>query len=316
MSEISGRGIGLEVVREITTRLKGELSARSEVGNASTVEIRVPISLASIATLAVEAGGMVAFLPLDGVRAALALTPEEITRSPEGDAAFYEGQAIPFLPLSVMLARQAPKDRRSPSWLVTVIQADTSRVAVGVDRLLGTSHVVMKPLPPPIDTIPTVAGAAFDAEGNPHLVLDAAGLIAVVRTRRASLAPSAPLIRPRVLVIDDSLTTRMLEQSILQSAGYDVDVAISGEEALAKAKGHSYALFVVDIEMPGMDGFEFIERTRSHPILRRIPSILVSSRASPVDKRRGEEVGARAYIVKSEFDEAGLLQRIHELVGQ
>jgi two-component system chemotaxis sensor kinase CheA len=106
----------------------------------------------------------------------------------------------------------------------------------------------------------------------------------------------------------------MLEQSILESAGFEVDMAMSGEEALEAAGRKRYALFLVDVEMAGMDGFTFIERYRSDAALRDIPAILVTSRASPEDRRRGEAVGARGYMVKAEFDQAALLDRIRQLV--
>jgi two-component system chemotaxis sensor kinase CheA len=117
-----------------------------------------------------------------------------------------------------------------------------------------------------------------------------------------------------VLVIDDSLTTRMLEQSILESAGYHVDTAVSGEEGLEAAKRKRYALILVDVEMPGIDGFTFVERIRADSNLRDIPAILVTSRSAATDRMRGEQVGAQGYIVKSEFDQADLLARIEHLV--
>jgi two-component system, chemotaxis family, sensor kinase CheA len=117
------------------------------------------------------------------------------------------------------------------------------------------------------------------------------------------------------LVVDDSLTTRMLEQSILESAGYQVELAASAEEALEKAAKTRYALFLVDIEMPGIDGFTFVEQTRRDPLLRDIPAILVSSRSAPEDLRRGMEVGAADYVVKGAFDQGALLGRIRTLVG-
>jgi two-component system chemotaxis sensor kinase CheA len=118
-----------------------------------------------------------------------------------------------------------------------------------------------------------------------------------------------------VLVIDDSLTTRMLEQSILESAGYEVELATSAEEGLGKAREKQYGLFLVDVEMPGMDGFEFVTHTQSDPLLRAVPSILVTSRNAVEDRRRGEQAGARAYIVKGEFDQGYLLQKIREFMG-
>jgi len=107
----------------------------------------------------------------------------------------------------------------------------------------------------------------------------------------------------------------MLEQSILESAGYQVELAISGEEGIAKARSCKYGLFVVDIEMPGIDGFEFLRQTQSDPVLRDIPSILVTSRSSAEDQRRGKELGAHAYIVKSEFDQGFLLKTLRNLIG-
>jgi two-component system chemotaxis sensor kinase CheA len=117
-------------------------------------------------------------------------------------------------------------------------------------------------------------------------------------------------------VIDDSLTTRMVEQSILESAGYAVELATSGEEALEMALARRYSLFLVDVEMPGIDGFEFVSRTKADPALRDVPAILVTSRASAEDRRRGQESGARAYIVKSEFDQNHFLKTIQQLVNR
>jgi two-component system chemotaxis sensor kinase CheA len=117
-----------------------------------------------------------------------------------------------------------------------------------------------------------------------------------------------------VLVVDDSLTTRMLEKSILESAGYDVDVASSGEEGLEVARRKRFALILCDVEMPGIDGFTFVERVRSDPSLRDIPAILVTSRAAPEDRQRGRDVGAHGYIVKSEFNQAELLGMIQPMI--
>jgi two-component system chemotaxis sensor kinase CheA len=194
------------------------------------------------------------------------------------------------------------------------VESGTSRAALGVDRLIGISHVAQRPLPALAPTEPYVAGVALDAEGVPLLVLDSQSLVAAAGLPlRASVAPALAVKRP-ILVIDDSLTTRMLEQSILQTAGYEVELACSAEEALEKARQCRYALFLVDVEMPGMDGFGFVEVTRADPLLRDVPAILVTSRNEPEDRRRGREAGAAGYVVKSEFDQIALLERIRGLV--
>ena len=195
-----------------------------------------------------------------------------------------------------------------------IVQGRTGVAAFSVDRILGTAHVVMRPLPKLTPAAGVVAGAALDAVGDPLLVLDPDSLVAGAQRASAAAVEATPA-RLSVLVVDDSLTTRMLEQSILESAGFDVDLATSGEEGLAKARATRYALFLVDVEMPGIDGFTFIERIRADPDLRDIPSVLVTSRNSPEDRQRAHDVGARAYVVKNEFDQGVLLERIRTLVA-
>ena len=144
-------------------------------------------------------------------------------------------------------------------------------------------------------------------------MLDPAQLWQVVQG--AVVAVERPVRRAPVLVIDDSLTTRMLEQSILESAGYDVELASSAEEALAKATPGRYSLFLVDVEMSGMDGFAFITEVRARPALASTPAILVTSRNAPEDLRRGTSAGANGYMVKGEFDQVELLALIDRLLA-
>jgi two-component system chemotaxis sensor kinase CheA len=146
-------------------------------------------------------------------------------------------------------------------------------------------------------------------------VLDPDGLVASAARARPMASPAPRTLAAPILVIDDSLTTRMLEQSILESAGYEVDLATSAEEGMEKARRRPYRLFLVDVEMPGMDGFTFVERTRADPVLRDIPAILVTSRHAPEDRQRGADVGAAAYIVKGDFDQGRLLETLRNLVG-
>jgi two-component system chemotaxis sensor kinase CheA len=291
------------------------VSLTSEPGAGTTVELRVPVTLSSLTVLLVEAGGAVLALPLQAVRRTLRVGPGATVRSGEGAVVLDGTEAVPFLRLAAALKREGSQPEGARACSAVVLEDGAGRVAVGVDRLLGVESVLVRPLPPLSPPSPLTAGVSLDGSGAARLVLDPEGLAAAVRVGARGPAAPVPAARPPVLVVDDSLTTRMLEQSILESAGYEVELAVCAEEALAKAREQRYGLFVVDVEMPGMDGFEFVARTRADPALRGTPAILVTSRSSADDRRRGEEAGARAFIVKSEFDQAQLLRTIRELVG-
>jgi two-component system chemotaxis sensor kinase CheA len=313
VTQLAGRGIGLDVVREAASRLRGDVSVRTDKGLGTTLEIVVPVSLAAVDALIVETGGRAVAIPLDAVKRTLRVATGDLAQSAQGASIMFEGKVIPFAPLERALRRASRTQDGARSWSAVIIEGANALAAVGVERVRGTQNLVLRPLPDFTPSDPIVAGASLDAEGDPQLVLDPEGLVEHVC--RVGPAPAAtPSLRAPILVIDDSLTTRMLEQSILESAGYQVDLATSGEDALEQARKRRYALFLVDVEMPGMDGFTFIERARGDPALRGIPAVLVTSRASPEDRERGQSVGARAYIVKGEFDQTELLDKIRLLV--
>ncbi|XXY49248.1 response regulator [Sorangium sp. So ce269] len=312
ITSLSGRGVGLDVVRETASKLSGTASAKSQPGRGTTIELVVPISLSSVVALRLEDGGHTALLPLDAVRRALRLGADAIVRGAERDAIVVEDRLAPFARLASVLGAAAPGGE--PRCAV-VVAAGASLAVLGAERLLGAVPVIVKPLPAAAGAPPAVSGASFDVRGNPVLVLDPRGVIELVRAagpgaedRRERRAP------PPILVVDDSLTTRMLEQSILESGGYEVDLASSGEEGLRKAAERRYGLFLVDVEMPGMSGFEFAAHVRADPALRETPLVIVTSLSSAADRRRAEEAGADDYIVKGEFDQRRLLDTVAGLL--
>ena len=312
---VSGRGVGLDVVRETAALLKGEVRVTSGRGVGTTVELIVPVTLSAMSALIVEAGGERSAIPLSSVAAVARLEPTDIARSNDGDRIFHDGRAIPLVPLETILRRPQRGNRHAPPAAAAIVRSGDLHAAVGVDRLLGSSHIVTRPLPALAVASPVVAGALLDAEGTPQLLLDPDALVSTVRNHRKTTSAPPPAPTKPLLVVDDSLTTRILEQSILESAGYEVDLAVSAEEALEMAAKRAYGMFVVDVEMPGMNGFELIEHTQKHPGLSHIPSILVTSRDSPEDRARGERCGAKGYVVKGDFDQDVLLGMIRELVG-
>jgi len=313
VTEIAGRGIGLDVVRDATERLGGTVTI--ETGpSGTTFELVVPASLASLEALGVEMAGVRAMFPLDAVQCTARVGEHEISRTARACSIVHEGKVIPFVSLAEALRPSAGSARVRRVWSTVIVEGADGLAAIGVDRLINTATVVVRLLPELAAADPIVAGAALDPDGHPLLVLDPDGVIAAARRDRAITQTSSPT-RHAVLVIDDSLTTRMLEQSILESAGFEVDTAVSGEHGLEAARRKRYALFLVDVEMPGIDGFTFIERVRSDADLRDTPAILVTSRSSIADRQRGDQVGAQGYIVKSEFDQTDLVAQIHRLVS-
>ncbi len=312
VTALAGRGVGLDVVREAVERVGGTARLSSEPGRGFRVELHVPITAMSVLGLALECGGRTFTLPLDAVVESARIAENTISRSASGEHVSHGGRVIPFAPLS--RAMRTGGAARRDTWSAVFVRSAAGTAAIGVDRLLGARTVALRLLPELARVSDVVAGASLDSLGNPELVLDPDGLVAEVQRLANVSSDEAPLALP-ILVVDDSLTTRMLEQSILESAGYEVELAASGEEGLEKARRRRYALFLVDVEMPGIDGFTFVERARKDPELGNVPAVLVSSRSAPEDVARGVAAGARAHVDKGRFDQRELLLLIQRLVG-
>ncbi len=316
VTEVAGRGIGLDVVRDMAQQVGGTIGVQTTPGAGSVVELAVPLTLVSLRGLVLEAAGTVATVPLDLVRHCVRLDAAAVAEATGVGRLAHEGEALPYLPLGRVLGGPRSADAGGRPAVVVVMGAETGRVAVGVDRLLGTTTMVVRPVPELAPVASYIGGLSLDVEGNPRPVLDPRGLLeAAAGPARPARTAAEPAVRLPILVVDDSLTTRMLERSILESAGYTVELAASAEEALVKARERPHCLFLTDIDMPGMDGFTFVERTRADPALAGTPAILVSSRASAADRQRGLDVGAGAYVVKGQFDQEDLLRHIRKLVG-
>lgn len=307
VTTVAGRGIGLDVVREAAHVLGGEVSARTGASG-TAITIVAPSSLAAVSALVLRSGERVAAVPLASVRRVARSSAMAVLRGSDGLAVALDDVMVPFAPLSGVLGATSGAPRA-----IVIVEGNDGLAAIGADHVLGVEEVVVRALPAgaPIDRV--VWGVALDAEGLPRPVLEPSALVAAVRVMPVMSTPAA--VRPLpILIVDDSLTTRMLEQSILESAGYAVEVASSAEEALDKVTRRSYGLFLVDVEMPGMDGFGFIAALRSQAELAAIPAILVTSRNRPEDRQRGAAVGAQGYVAKGDFDQTMLLDMIRRWV--
>jgi two-component system chemotaxis sensor kinase CheA len=317
---VSGRGVGLDVVREAASRIRGTVSAAWEMGGGTRIEIRCPPSLASIRAVLVAVGSQPVAIPTTHVERLLRVRLEAVKQvegrrviaTPEGP--------VPLVALARLLPPLPEKPAAGPIPVVLLATA-SRRVALAVDELVAEDEVVLRPLRLASGPARRVSAAALLSSGQIALVADpealvAAGLDAAAQSGIALTAPEPG--RPskrRVLVVDDSLTTRTLEQSILEAAGYDVLTAVDGSDGWRVLQEQGCDLVVADIEMPRMDGFALCEAIRASQRFKELPVVLVTALETPEHRARGLEVGADAYIGKSSFDQQNLLDIIKQLLG-
>jgi two-component system chemotaxis sensor kinase CheA len=289
----AGRGIGLGAVAGITGRLGGSVRLVETSERGTRFELTLPGALASAGWVRVRTAAGVVGLPDVAVRAA-ARIPDRST-----DTVPWEGQDLVVVDLGSLLG--APSSR--PPRLALVMEGG---FAVGVEEILGRAEGVVRDLPVPV---PGVIGVAVGTSGVPDPILDP-----TVITGAPAWTP--PTSRPalRVLVVDDSITSRILETTILENAGYDVVAAASGEEGIGLATTQRFDVAVVDVEMPGIDGYEVIRRLRADPRTSSLPCVLLTSRDSEEDRRRGAEAGAAAHLTKGRFRQDVLLETLGGLV--
>jgi two-component system, chemotaxis family, sensor kinase CheA len=317
VTDVSGRGVGLDVVRTNVESVHGRVEVRSESGTGTEFRIIVPITTAVLRCLLVEAGGQSFALPFHRVLLSKANEPAVVAHAEGRPVIRVEGHAIPVQVLAETLGLSAGRATKGP---LVVLTDTTRRYAFQVDRLIGQRDVVIKALNPLLPRLPAVAGASVEPDGSILVVLDPPGLMQ--RAKQASRVSESrahiegsPARRHSILVVDDALTIRELQRSILERAGFDVQVAVDGKHALSALAEAPVDLVLTDIEMPNMDGFALTEAIRAHPTLANIPVLILSSRSSADDRQRGLDAGADGYIQKSGFDEASLLAAVNRLLG-
>ena len=321
VTDVSGRGVGLDVVRSAIEHVRGRIDVSSEPGAGVEFRITVPITLAVLPSLIVRADGHSYAVPIHSTAAVGHPSSVDELAVEGGSAVRIGGQLYPVTSLSSILGL-GDGDPHGP---VLVLAGTSRRHAVRVDALVERRDVVVSELSPVLGRIDLFSGVSVEADGSVLLVLDPGAVVDAARRRGpvklASLAPSttAPAAKPahaHVLIVDDALTIRELQRSILERAGYEVTLAGDGEEALATLSSLSTDLVLSDVEMPKMGGLALTAAIREHPQLRSLPVILVTSRDSDEDRRRGLEAGADAYIIKSAFDEGQLLEVVERVLGK
>ena len=321
ITDISGRGIGLDVVANVVNRVGGEVFLDSEPGRGTTFRVEVPVARRGEAVMLLRVGQLRLALPSSVARRATRLAPESvIEREGRTYAVLAEGNGhgkserlVPFVPLARLYGQPADDVQ-----LLIEGLASGQPLALAVDDVEGEQEVLVRPITRKVATDRLLEGVALLASGEPVGVLSPAVLAQreYLRGIPSHAGPAVAARRVRILLVDDSLVTREMERRLLEDAGFHVSAASDAQEALALLGEEPFDCVVTDIEMPGMDGFELTAHLRGIEHFAQLPIIVVSTRDRPDDRLRGLKVGADAYLTKQSLDAGELVDLVRRLSGR
>lgn len=321
ITDVSGRGLGLAIVREKVEHLGGSISIESHPGAGTAFHIALPLSLATFHGVLVRVGERLCVIPSAGVERVARVAPQDIRTVENRETVVLDGQVLSLANLSDILEMPRPTlSSASAPVPVIVLGQHAARIAFRVEEVLGEQEILVKTLGPQLARVRNVAGASMLGTGQVVPVLNAADLLksAVRQVPAPPMAAAAQKpatdAKQSILVAEDSITSRSLLKNILESAGYAVTTAVDGMDAYTTLKTATFDLVVSDVEMPRMDGFDLITKLRADKRLAELPVVLVTALESREHRERGIDVGANAYIVKSSFDQSNLLEVIGRLI--
>lgn len=322
ISEVSGRGVGLDIVKTNVEKLKGTVSVDSTPGRGTTYTIRLPMTLAVTRALLVRANNETFAIPLGTVTQILRLDREEVERVGQEPVVRVEEQVYPMLRLGEVLGLKQPADETVQRLPVLILKAGAEQIALVVDQLIAGREIVIKTLGNHLQRVHGVTGATLMGDGGVVLILNPADLVVEVpQPEVRTWAPQTPLTSAAyevltVMIVDDSLSVRRVVSNLIRSAGWQSMAAKDGIEALEiiQQSAKQPDLILVDIEMPRMDGYELMSTLKAHEAYRNIPLVVLTSRAGEKHRRKALETGASEYIVKPYQDEV-MLNIIRHLVS-
>lgn len=319
ITDLSGRGVGMDVVKEnIVEELKGSIEIKTVEGKGSTFYIRIPVTLAIVRALFIVASDLTLAIAVNAISEVVRIPKTEIIEVVNKRAIRLREQIIPVISLenALQLAEKRP-DNNMNAYIV-ILSLGNEKLGLIIDTLINEEDIVMVALPKHMEKIDLVAGVTMVGKDEIVVLLHVPKLFALaskiyepVTTEKSS---SKDKKSQYILVVDDSVSTREIEKSILESYGYNVDLASDGMEGLEKAGEFQYDLVITDVEMPRMDGFSLTEKLRNKVGYKNTPVIIVTSLDKESDKKRGIQVGANAYIVKGSFDQSNLLNTVQNLI--
>jgi chemotaxis protein histidine kinase CheA len=321
VSNVSGRGVGMDAVRNNIELMKGGIVVQSVSGEGTEFTISVPLSMASLMGFPITSGTMKFIIPANFVDTVMLIDSKDIITVVDRPGIKYNGRIIKLYYLHQILKISAGDQKpESSAVFVAIIRAYEETVALAVSGISSMRSVILKSMPSFLETMPAFSGVVLNEDYEMVPALHVPTLIKSARRTKTIDMKKRHVdyerLRKSILVVDDSRPTRDIERDILQAEGYKVDTATNGSEALASAKNTHYDLICTDIAMPIMDGFMLTENIRKNDALKDIPVIIISSKNDVGDQNRASALGANRYIVKNSFNNHNLIAAVKELIGE
>ena len=324
VTEISGRGVGLDVVRNMTHEVGGVVRAFSRSGQGMTVHMELPITLSVVRTFLVDIAGESYAFPLARIERCLKLSREDLDTVEDRQYFRFDDNNIALVDVRSVLELEG-REGDGEALFVVVISDRLNFYGLAVDEFLGECDLVVRPLDARLGKVPDISSVAVTLEGSPVLIFDVEDLVRSIdnllsgrRLKKMSSPAKTDDVKKkkRILVVDDSFTVREMERKLLESRGYQVETAVDGVDGWNAVRASSYDMVVSDVDMPRMNGIELVAKIKKHPELKALPVIIVSYKDKEEDRIRGLEAGANYYLTKGSFQDDSLINAAEDLIGE
>lgn len=322
VTEISGRGVGLDVVFTMAQEVGGSVRVDADAGRGARFHLQLPLTLSVLRTMLLEIAGEPYALPLSRMDRILRISREEIREIEDRQYCTLDGEHIGILDAR-QLFHLPPSDNPSDRYAVVIISDRLNRYGLAVDRFIGEQNLVVRPLDARLGKVPNISAGAVLDDGSPVIIFDVDDLVRSIHQllnagkiqKIGKGLQQIPEGKKRILVVDDSLTVREVERRLLENEGYEVMVAVDGVDGWNTLLAHRFDLLISDVDMPRMNGIELVRTVKADPLFRDLPVMIVSYKDREEDRLRGLEAGANYYLTKGSFHDESLLGAVRDLIG-
>ncbi len=314
VTRLSGRGLGMAVVAENIEKLGGTIKIENHAPHGSTFLLSIPLSIASSRGILISVGPHRFIIPTKFVEVPLRLSISALKTVGAQPVIPFEGKNVPVFNLAELLDIESAKTSSDDRLNVLILKQNEQYLAVYVDRIQDEREIILKNLNPPLQEVSLLAGLTILGDGTLVPVLNVGDLFESATKAKKMASADLETTTRRILVAEDSITSRVLLKNILETAGFKVKTAVNGRQAWEMLQKEKFDLLISDVEMPEMDGFELTRRVRGHEPLSELPVILLTSLKSEEDQEKGLQAGANAYFIKSRFEQNSLLDIINKLI--